>query len=167
MNYSSNETLVSPGDDGERALNEDELWTQLRNAISLRTAENQALWSIFGIFAAANAIALVALFTTGDLPASRVGIIISAAGAIFSIVWYMVLRRALGHVYRYENLMRRIEDKLGFDHDYAVSAEINRRDYDRYLRKRPRARTVMLVCTVGAFLLWALLLSYFVLRTSC
>lgn len=42
----------------------DELWQQLGHAVSLDTSENQVVWTIFGLFWAADAILLVALFTT-------------------------------------------------------------------------------------------------------
>ena len=141
----SSEGSESPPDKNE-PLERSEMWIQLTNAINLRSSQDQVLWSIFGTFWAANAILLVALFTTGDLPTNRiVGIIVATFGTVLSIVWHIIQTRALGHLMRHEELMRKLEAKLDFDPDYAVSAEVNRKSYDQYLSKRPKARTVMLL----------------------
>lgn len=153
--------------DRHPALERSEMWTQLTNAIRLRSSEDQVLWSIFGTFWAANAVLLVALFTTGDLPANPVvGIVVSAVGTVLSVTWHAIQHRALGHLMKHEELMRKLETDLGFDPDYAVSAEINRRDYDRYLGKGPRARKVMPTCSLGAALLWALVFAFFLCRAT-
>ncbi len=150
----------------QRELNENELWTQLKNAINLRSAEDHVLWNIFGIFAAANAILFVALFQTGDFPAnSFVGVIISIAGLSFSVVWFLIQRRALGHIKRYEALMERVENKLRFKPDYAVSGKINEDDYNKYVGKSPRVRTVMQIFSVLAGLGWLALASWFIFLT--
>ncbi|MFC2020584.1 hypothetical protein ACFLU1_02145 [Chloroflexota bacterium] len=111
------------------------LWNQLSIANSLRSGEDQVLWTIAGIFWAANAILLVALFQDGDIPATKApGVVISAAGMLFSILQYFLQGRALGHIRRYEELIRRIEkDGLGLAPRYCVSYELNSVDADKYL----------------------------------
>jgi hypothetical protein len=136
------------------------VWRQLGNAIQLRSAQDTVLWSIFGVFWAANAILLVALFPKGGLPAYPIGAIISVVGFLLGIVWYKIQGRALGHVTRYERLMKRLEEELGFDSEeqrkYAISAEINKEDYRDCLDKGVSARVLMPKCAKGACLFWAL-----------
>ena len=64
---------VTNEEDKYQLLNRPEKWTQLTNALNLRSSQDQVLWSIFGAFWGANAILLVALFTTGKLPEETVG----------------------------------------------------------------------------------------------
>ena len=49
-------------------LEDSALWSQLANAVALVGKQDQIVWAIFGIFWAANAVLVVALFTTGALP---------------------------------------------------------------------------------------------------
>ncbi len=148
-----------------RNLDNDELWTQLKNAINLRSAEDHVIWNIFGIFWAASALLLVALFRTGDFPEnSAVGIIISGVGLSLSIAWSLIQRRSLGHIKRHEKLMKRLEQKLEFDPDYAVSAEINTEDYDQCVGKGPAARTVMTWFSRAPIIGWGVFLTYFIWR---
>ena len=92
---------------GKRSLDDPELWRQLSNANTLRSSEDQVLWSISGIFWAANAILLVALFQNGKLPDSHLPrLAISAVGAILSLTQYFLQGRTLGHIKRYEKLIK-------------------------------------------------------------
>ncbi len=152
-------------DISKRELEENELWAQLRNAISLRISEDSVLWHIFGIFWAASALLLVALFRSGDFPDNFiVGLIISTVGFSLSIAWFLIQRRSLGHVKRHEKLMERIEQKLGFNPDYAASAEVNLKDYQEFLSMRPRARNVMKAFSIFALIGWSVLVSLFIYR---
>lgn len=63
-------------------LKRNELWSQLQNAIHLRSSQDQVLWTIFGIFGAANAILLVALFQNGLVPDDFPWFVISSAGMV-------------------------------------------------------------------------------------
>ena len=143
-------------------LNRDELWRQLGNAIHLRSAQDQVLWSIFGVFWAANAILLVALFSSEAYPRYVVGIVISVVGFLLSLAWHGIQHRALGHVKRYEELMKKLEQQqqLGIPPDLAVSDEINP-DYDKFLGKGIRARKLMPTCSLVAAILWALAFLFF------
>ena len=71
-------------------LNRPEIWTQLTNAINLRASKDQVLWSIFGAFWGANAILLVALFTTGKPPVESVGAVVSIVGFSLSLIWLKI-----------------------------------------------------------------------------
>ena len=143
-------------------IKREELWAQLANAINLRSSQDQVLWSIFGTFWAANAILLVALFTGGTLPNDFiVGIVIYSVGTLLSLTWHIMQNRALGNLMRHEALITQIEIKLGLDPDYSVSAELNRKPYDKYLQKGLKARTVMKACSSGGTILWLLALIAF------
>ena len=146
-------------------LDRSELWSQLANAISLRSSQDQVLWSIFGTFWAANAILLVALFTSGTMPSDPfVGIVISVVGILLSLTWHVIQNRALGHLMRHEMLVTMIETSLGFDPNYAVSADLNQGPYDTYLGKGIRARRVMPACSIGVTALWLLALVVFLVK---
>lgn len=143
-------------------LSRSELWSQLANAINLRSSQDQVLWTIFGTFWAANAILLVALFTSGTLPSDPfVGIVVATVGILLSLTWHSIQNRALGHLMRHEKLITKIESSLGFDPDFAVSADLNRVPYDAHLRKGLKARSVMRACSIGGTVMWLLALSSF------
>lgn len=148
-----------------KRLTREEKWGQLSNAISLRSSEDQVLWSIFGTFWAANAILLVALFTTGKLPNDPdVGLVIALVGVIISLAWDKIQRRALGHVKRHEALMYKLEDKLEVDPAFALSTQINKHDYQKFVGLGIRARHVMLACSMAAGTLWLCAFIYFLRR---
>lgn len=136
-----------------------ELWAQLGNAIELRSAQDQVVWAIFGIFWAANALLLVALFNNGSTPHDPLaGRVVGAVGIALSVVWFLIQRRALGHLVRHEKLMAKIEVALGISPDFAVSADVNRAAFKEYVRPGPRARHVMPACSVLGALGWTALL---------
>jgi len=148
-------------------LERDDLWRQLNHAISLRSAEDQVLWSIFGVFWVANAILLVALSQNGQIPISAIGIVISVVGALLSIVWHQIQGRALGHVFRYEALVEKIERELAIPPNHATSDNINQEDYNRFLGRGIRTRQLMPICSLVASILWTLTLLFFLVRLIC
>lgn len=143
-----------------------ELWTQLTNAIHLTSAVNTVYWTIFGIFGAANAVLLVALFPNGKLPTNCFGSIISALGIVMSFMWYVMQKRSLAHLERYEKLVERIEKELGFDPKYATSAKINLEDWERYLRNGPAIRPLMRDFSVLALIIWTMAFAFFLFWQS-
>ena len=139
-----------------------ELFQQLNNALSMCANEDQIIWSVFGTFWAANAILLVALFSTGKLPESPfVGPAVSAVGALLSLVWHLIQRRALGHLERFEDLVQRLEEQLAIKPYLALSARINADACRRFL-KWPRARPLMQACSFVSTLSWFVFFLYFV-----
>lgn len=171
--------MKSSNDGEKRQLQPPELWGQVTNAIRMRASQDQVLWSISGIFMAANAVLLVALFQGGKLPESLTPrIVIPLVGTILSTIQYCLQGRAFGHVGRLDELIRKLESALDFDHRYAVSVRINTSDADRYLSGRREnvlrrlfirgtffhTRTLMQGASVGAALLWLATLAFFVLR---
>ena len=171
--------MKSSNGDEKRQLTPLELWGQLTNTIRLRASQDQVLWSISGMFMAANAVLLVALFQGGKLPESLTPrIVIPLVGTILSTIQYCLQGRAFGHVGRLDELIRKLESALDFDHRYAVSVRINTSDADRYLNGRREdalrrqfimgtlfhTRTLMQGASFGATLLWLATLVFFVLR---
>ena len=140
------------------------LFEQLRNAIHLRSAQDQVLWTIFGIFGAANAILLVALFQ--NKPGCS-WVIISLAGMSASIVWRKLLGRALGHIKRHEELMKKLEFRLQIEKELAVSREINREAYDKHLGKGTSARDLMMIFSLGVAIAWGFALIWSIIKLSC
>lgn len=143
-----------------RTITRQELWTQLGNAISLRSSQDQVLWSIFGTFWAANALLVVAIFTNEY---SEYEAFITAGieliGIFIALIWHTMQNRALGHIYRHETLMSKIEKKLGFDREYAVSADINPEPFILFLSGL-RARKVMPACSLGVAIIWLISLLF-------
>jgi hypothetical protein len=136
-------------------LPRNELWNQLGIAAQSRSSEDQTLLATFGIFCAANAVLLGALFTSGDLPKNPlVSISFAGVGVAASVAWFLVQRRALGHISRYEGLMQLLEQELGVPARLAVSARINEQLYKAHLRGAPPARFVMTVCSIVVAIAW-------------
>lgn len=138
-------------------------WSQLANAIQMRSTQDQVLWSILGTFWATNALLLVALFTTGDLPKNPiVGIAVAVAGVLVSLVWYLIQNRALGHIARHEQLMKSLEQALELDSELTIT---NTKSYRQYMRGPP-ARVVMRALSMVVLVLWAVTLFLFLGRAS-
>jgi len=149
---------------GYSKMKRGELWNQLTNVINLRSSQDQVLWNIFGVFWAANAILLVALFPNGSLPTSWSGTVIGFVGLFLSIIWYLIQKRALGHLERHETLMTILEKELAIEPTYAVSAELNRELYDKYLKRGCKARDVMRASSIGVIIFWSGVLAFFIFR---
>jgi len=87
-----------------------ELWNQLGHAVTMAAKEDQIVWTIFGVFWAANAVLLVGLFTTGEMPSAKVGVVISTIGIVLSCVWFIIQRRAISWLEYYEKIIFWIEE---------------------------------------------------------
>ena len=136
-------------------LDRPELWRQLGNAIHLRSAQDQVIWSIFGVFWAANAILLVALFSSEAYPRYVVGTIISVVGFFLSLAWHGIQCRALRYIRRHETLRDRIERQLSIPTELATSVRINH---------GIPARRIMPICSLVAAILWALAFLFFFVK---
>jgi hypothetical protein len=170
---------------GRRELDPQDLWNQLSNAASLRSSEDQVLWMISGIFWAADALLLVALFQKGELPeANAPPLVVSAVGMALSTIQYFLQGRTLGHIHRYDALITRLERALeralDFAPEYAVSADLNTADADHYLgghkgnvwRKLRmgtlgRVGSFMQGASLGWALFWAAVFSFVLYRVFC
>ena len=162
MNANSKE---ENGQNKSTPLGRQDLWTQLGYAINMRSSIDQVLWTVFGTFWATNAILLVALFTTGDVPSNpKVGLVVAVLGLSLSVIWHLVQNRALGHLVLFETIISRVEKTLRIDPDFAVSHDINRADYCRFLERGPRARTLMALCSKIVFFLWTAAFLFFLFK---
>ena len=79
-------------------------------AVALTAKQDQIVWTVFSIFCAANAVLLVALFTTGDLPKPTVGLVVSIVGLALSLIWLAIHHRAVEWLKFYESVMRELEN---------------------------------------------------------
>lgn len=145
------------------------LESQLNNVISARSSQDQILWSIIGIFGATNAILLVALFPSGDLPKNPIiGILICTVGLLISFTWTLMQRRALSHIYYLEDLRAIIERDLGIESRFSISPILNQELASKYLLKRPRARDLIKAFDWGMIILWILgLLAFISMKLIC
>jgi hypothetical protein len=141
-----------------------EMWNQLTNAFDLFSNQNQLLWTIFGVLWGANALLLVALFTTGNLPPGKiVGCVVAGVGLLLSLIWHIVQRRAIGYLKKAEVLISELERFLEIPKNLAWSADINEFDYLKYVGNRCGSiRDIMKGCSLGGAILWFLALLFFV-----
>ncbi len=130
-------------------ISESAAWKQLSNAVALGAKQDQIVWTVFGVFWAANAVLLVALFATGDLPERRVGIIASAFGIALSAVWWRVERRAIEYLGAYEEVIRRLERRLlGEPSQFALSRGLNEELFEKKVQGSSVRPLVEGVCIV-------------------
>ncbi len=124
--------------------------------------EDQIVWTIFGVFWAANAILLVALFTTGGLPRPAVGIVVSATGATLLWVWFFIQRRAIRWLGYYEKIIRELEGKyLRIPREVALSPRLNEATFRETVGRGLRVRPLMVGSGVVIALLWMAALVWF------
>jgi hypothetical protein len=127
---------------------ESNLWNQLGNAVTLVAKQDQIVWAVFGVFWAANAVLLVALFTSGDLPKRPVGLIVSIVGIALSLVWLAIEHRAVAWLEFYEAIVRELEQKhLHVPSSVAFSGH-------RETVGGMRVRLLMLACPLVSAVLW-------------
>ena len=143
------------------------LWNQLNNAINLRNAQDQVLWSIIAVFLATNSILLVALFQSGSLPSKYyIGIVISAFGVALNLVWNNMQSRALRNIKRHEDLIETIEQELKISPDFATSPEIATERSKKYQSRWPEARTIMPIWSIVIGVFWLVALIFFIMKRS-
>ncbi|MGD0339923.1 MAG: hypothetical protein ABSB78_14175 [Bacteroidota bacterium] len=137
--------------------------SQLANAIQLSCKQDQITWAIFGVFWPANALLLVALFTTGDFPKQNVGIVVSIVGFILSVVWTLIQYRALAHLVFFESVIQRIETKyINLPSEVSVSARINKDLFDQASKGTVGVRRIMKAIGVVSAILWLISFIYFI-----
>lgn len=138
----------------------DALRDQLANAIAMSAKQDQIVWAVFGVFWAAGAVLLVALFTTGDAPSRSVGLVVSSAGTVLSVVWAIIRARAIGYLHFYDSVVQEIETRLKLPADIALSGRINKRLHSANVKGIP-VRDLMVKCTIAVAVLWAITLAWF------
>jgi hypothetical protein len=141
-----------------RGSRDSALWNQLQNAVAFVAKEDQIIWTIFGIFWAANALLLAALFVQGKVPDRTVGIVISAAGAVLSLIWAVIQSRALRFLHFYEKVQEALEAQLLTDgyRVYTLSRGLNQETFDKSRGTRVPARIIMRGSSVGCAVAWVL-----------
>jgi hypothetical protein len=143
-------------------LSREELFVQLQNAISLRTAQDQVLWTILGFFGATNAVLITAMFSSGDFPKSfLIPTFVVPTGMALCIAWNSIQRRALGHINRHEALATSIETALDIPSNLSTSSKLNVDLYAQFLGSGTPARALMPL--IG----WITLLMWFLLGCIC
>jgi hypothetical protein len=131
-----------------RTPSQDGLWNQLGNAVALVAKQDQIVWAIFGVFWAADAVLLVALFTDGKPPERPVGLIVSFVGLAFSLVWWAIQNRAMAWLRFYETVARTLEETyLHIPLSVALTGRGNQVG-------GMRVRLLMLGCPIVSAVLW-------------
>jgi hypothetical protein len=149
-----------------KEVSQNVLCSQLACAVSMAAKEDQIVWTIFGVFWAANAVLLVALFTTGALPSVLVGIIVSATGAILSWIWFLIQRRAIRWLAYYESIIWKLEEKLSLPPDLALSPRLNEKRFNEIVGRGLRVRPFMVGSASIAALAWMAALVGFVCKAG-
>jgi|WetSurMetagenome_2_1015567.scaffolds.fasta_scaffold111537_2 hypothetical protein len=140
---------------------------QLSNAVAMAAKEDQIIWTIFGVFWAANAILLVALFTEGGIPTDLVGVTVSFVGVLFSVIWCLIQQRAINWLKYYEKLIFNIEEKLEMPDDCSISAWRNKRLFNDTIGNGVRVRVLMIVSGLVSSIAWVISFLIFLIRLCC
>lgn len=149
----------------------DLLSSQLTRAVTLVTKQDQVVWTIFGIFWAANALLVVALFTTGALPKPVVGLVVSAVGIGLSVLWTLVQGRALKFLGFYEKVMADLEERLlreggrEGEREFALSRHLNPCSFNAAKGVNVSTRRVIIRSGIASIALWALAMAWFLCQS--
>jgi len=82
----------------------------LQNFSSLRSAQDQVLWSICGAFWGTNALLLVSLFASDKTwTFDNIGKVLSCIGIFVCTIWILIQTRTLTRIEMYEASIRDIE----------------------------------------------------------
>jgi len=77
-------------------------------------------------------------------PSREVGIITGGAGLFVAIVWFLLHRRALAHLLRFDSIAESLERMLALKPEHALSVGLS----SVPVRNGPQARAVMRNCIV-------------------
>jgi hypothetical protein len=138
--------------------------SHLGNAVALAVKQDQIVWTIFGIFWAANAVLLVALFNSGALPKRGVGLMVSLAGVVLSTVWFLVERRIIGYLHFYEAIVERIELELRVPSELALSASLNKGLHKVKVGQGVKIEKIILGCATFSGVLWLVSIVLFLIH---
>jgi hypothetical protein len=142
------------------ASHENALWNQLENAVTMAAKQDQIVWTVFGVFCAAEAVLLAALFQSGGPPTGYVGRVVSYAGIVISVVWWLIQIRALAWLRFYEDVVIELE-KNNLSIPVNVRVTVPKEDLKEKvkweflgLRVSVRIRWLMSVCPLISVLAW-------------
>lgn len=129
---------------------------QLNRAVAMVTATNQVVWNIFGIFWAANAVLLIALFPQGSLPKPAVGMVVSAFGVALALAWALILLRALKFLGFYEDVLANLESSLNVPPGLSLSSRRNEALFKEKIWRgvRIRVRPIQVGCALVSLVVW-------------
>lgn len=147
---------------------EDWRWLQLAILVQTASHSDQIAWTIFGHFWAVNALLLVALFSTGAFPDLWVTVTVCAAGFAIASLWWLIQRRAIGHLHFREKVVHVLEKDLEIPAKYALSGRINSDLYEKCVKKhRIRVRKSMKCFILCALTLWLIGLVWSLVLLFC
>ncbi|HLO15514.1 MAG TPA: hypothetical protein VK206_11840 [Anaerolineales bacterium] len=162
MNKKSHQAKVSGRETEAPKASNNDLWNQLANVVTMAAKEDQIVWTIFGVFWAANAVLLVALFTTGEIPSVQVGFVISATGTLLSYVWFIIQRRAIRWLEYYEKIIFQIEKEyLMIPSGIALSPRVNDQTFMEEVGHGFRVRFLMVISGAIVAIGWIAALAWF------
>jgi hypothetical protein len=142
-------------------ISESAAWKQLSNAVALGAKQDQIVWTVFGAFFAANGVLLVALVTTGSFTDGPTGLMV---GAVLSFIWWLIQRRAIWYLERYESVMCRLEKRLlNDDREIALSRGLNTTGFEDP-PKGPSVRWLMKALSALFLIAWLVLVAIYFLQ---
>ncbi len=162
MNQPNLSNLSTALSDQERR----DLSDQLDRTLSAAIKEDQIVWTVFGIFWAANAVLTVGLFTSGNYPEPGVGMVIASAGAGMSAMWYLIQARALGFLSFYEEIIADLEQDLNFANNRSISGHRNKVKFNKFVRG-VRVRPLMTGSPIVIVVVWVVALGIFAYQIRC
>jgi hypothetical protein len=124
------------------------LWHQLQNTVTLTAKQDQIVWAIFGVFCAAEAVLLAALFQSGGPPTGFVGPVVSTAGIVISVVWGFIQYRAIAWLKFYEEALIQLEELLRMP----VRLTVPKKEPEKV--KGFRVRPLMIGCPWVSAIIW-------------
>lgn len=143
---------------------DDILCDQLGNVTSMAAKEDQIIWAIFGVFWAANAVLLVALFSTGTIPDDMVVIVISIVGTLLSIIWFLIQRRAINWLRYYEKIINKLEKRLEIPDKLSMSPDKNKLLYCKTVGRGIRVRQLMVGSGIFVAIAWSAIFVIFLIK---
>jgi hypothetical protein len=146
--------------------NSDVLWSQLGHAVAMTVKQDQISWTIFGIFWAANAVLLNALFTTGSIPSPIVGLIVSIFGMVLSWVWSQIQCRTIDYQNYYEKITLRLEGRLNIPPDISLSRGRNEETSNAILINSKSIRGLITKSTLISTVLWEIACIWFIMQSA-
>ena len=130
---------------------------QLANAVAISAKQDQLVWTVFGVFWTADAVLLVALFTSGELPSREVAIVVAAVGCLLSLVWSIIQFRSIASFRYYELIIERLES----DEYLAIPAAIAlTKSRNNVTARGFQVRRIMIGCPVSSTTAWLIFLLY-------
>lgn len=138
----------------------------MASAISLATSTNQIVWTIFGIFWAANAVLLVTLFTAGGMPTPLVAAVVSVVGFALSVIWFFVQRRGLRYLGFYDGVVQELEETLEVPEKVSLSKHRNKTLFQAHVGVGRSIRPLMRNCAAVSAVAWLGMGTVFVVSGS-